>query len=197
MAALSAQRVKVPDDNEQGRVRNGFSLLELLIVLSIIAILVSVTTPLLASFYGECCLKATIWDIAAMIKEAKQKALSEKYYAICFFPDQGIVSLVSDRGGDGEWGTADDEVVRYFTLRDKGGGLAFGYGKYGPIPTYAADADGITFQDNVLVCNPDLTGNAGTVYVHSRHGGVMALTMNSTDFDYIIRRFDGSRWSKL
>jgi len=75
-------------------------------------------------------------------------------------------------------------AVRYFTLRDKGGGLAFGYGKYGPIPTYAADADGITFQDNILVCNPDLTGNAGTVYVHSRHGGVMALTMNSIDFDY-------------
>jgi prepilin-type N-terminal cleavage/methylation domain-containing protein len=197
MAALSRQNARLTGVDNPNIAGNGFTLLELLVALSILAILVAVTTPLFASYYSECCLKAVIWEIAGMVKEAKQSALSEKYYAICFDPNKGRVSLVSGRGPDGEWNTPDDEVVRTLRLRNKGGGLDFGYGSYGPVPTYAAEPDGVTFQDNALVCNPDLTGNAGTVYFRSRHGGAMALTMNSTDFGYIVRRWSGSRWEKL
>ncbi len=177
---------------------NGFTLLELLITMAVLAILVAVSTPLFASFYSSCCLKSVIWEIAGMVKEAKQCALSEKYYAISFDPALGKISLLSGRGADGEWNTADDEVVRSLRLKDKGGGLCFGYGSYGQIPTYAPSDDGITFpNNNTLICNPDLTSNAGTVYIRSRHGGAMALTMNSTDFGYTLRRWNGSEWEKM
>ncbi|MDD2337010.1 MAG: prepilin-type N-terminal cleavage/methylation domain-containing protein [Geobacteraceae bacterium] len=198
MSALSKQNFRSRWAQIRSRVKNGFTLLELLITMAVLAILVAVSTPLFASFYGSCCLKAVMWEIAGMVKDAKQCALSDKYYAISFDPDVGEIALLSGRGADGEWNTADDEVVRSLRLKDKGGGLCFGYGSYGPIPTYAPSDDGITFpNNNTLICNPDLTSNAGTVYICSSHGGVMALTMNSTDFGYTLRRWNGTSWEKM
>lgn len=177
---------------------SGFTLLELLLAISILALLVAVTTPLFASYYGECCLKAVMWELEVMIKEAKQSALGERYYGICFDPGNGKITLVSGRGDDGEWNTGDEEEVRSLRLGSKGGGLVFGYGSYGPVPGYASADDGITFpNNNTLICNPDLTGNAGTVYIQSGHGAAMALTMNSVDFGYTVRRWNGSRWEKM
>ncbi|MRS02072.1 prepilin-type N-terminal cleavage/methylation domain-containing protein [bacterium] len=176
----------------------GFTLLELLVTLAVVAILGAVSTPLFLSFYGNCSLKALMWEITGMVKEAKQSALGEKYYAISFDPAAEKISLLSGRGADGKWNTADDEVVRSVRLRDKGGGLCFGYGSYGRIPGIVSTDDGITFpNNNTLICNPDLTGNAGTVFIRSRHGGAMALTMNSEAFGYTLRRWNGSAWEKL
>jgi prepilin-type N-terminal cleavage/methylation domain-containing protein len=198
MDALSRQGIRSHGPKSVSKSGHGFTLLELLITLAVVAILLTVSTPLFASLYGSCCLKSVMWEIAGMIKEAKQCALSEKYYAISFDPVLGKISLLSGRGDDGKWNTADDEVVRTLKLRDKGGGLCFGYGSYGQIPTYAASADGITFpNNNTLICNPDLTSNAGTVYLRSSHGGAMALTMNSKDFGYTLRRWNGSGWVKM
>ncbi|RQW88641.1 MAG: prepilin-type N-terminal cleavage/methylation domain-containing protein [Geobacter sp.] len=198
MNALSWQEIRSRGFQGLSKSGHGFTLLELLIALAIVAILLAVATPLFASFYGSCCLKSVMWEIAGMVKEAKQCALSEKYYAISFDPALGQISLLSGRGDDGEWNTADDEVVRTLKLRDKGGGLCFGYGSCGQIPTYAPSDDGITFpNNNTLICNPDLTSNAGTVYLRSSHGGAMALTMNSKDFGYTLRRWNGSGWEKM
>lgn len=198
MPALSWRKIS----HRVGRVSieegKGFTVLELLVTLAVLGILAALSTPLFASFYANCCLKAVMWDIAAMVREAKQSALGEKYYAVAFDPLAGRVSLVSGRGPDGEWNTPDDEVVRSFSLGAKGGGLEFGYGEYGPVPGYAEADDGVTFpNNNTLICNPELTGNAGTVYVRSRHGGAMAMTMNSSDFGYTLRRWTGSSWERM
>lgn len=198
MGALSRQDVRSHEARRLVKCGSGFTLLELLVTLAVVMILGAIATPLFASFYGASCLKSVMWEIAGMVREAKQCALGEKYYAISFDPALGNISLLSGRGSDGEWNTADDEIVRAVRLKDKGGGLTFGYGSYGQIPGYAASDDGITFpNNNTLICNPDLTGNAGTVYIRSTHGGAMALTMNSTDFGYTLRRWDGSGWQKM
>lgn len=179
--------------------KTGFTLLELLTTVAIIAIISAIAILPVSFFYEKCCVMAAVSEITGMIKEAKQNALSNgKYYAITFNTTNGIISLVSGRGPDGTWNTPDDEVVRSFRLAAKGGGLRFGYGSYGPIPTYAATDDGVTFpSNNTLICNPDLTGNAGTVYIRSVSGAAMALTMNSTNFGYKMYRWNGKKWVRL
>ena len=176
----------------------GFTLVELLVVVAIIAILSAVAIPTFNSYRDGCCLKAAMADLCTMIRETKYSAANEKYFAVGFKPEAGRVALISGKGPDGSWNTADDLIVRSFLLSDKGGGLSFGYGSYGPLPDLAETADGITFQsNNTLVCNEDMTGNAGTVYIISKSGSAMALTMNSKDFGYKLYRWTGSNWQKL
>jgi prepilin-type N-terminal cleavage/methylation domain-containing protein len=184
---------------EHGSRKAGFALLELLTVIAIICIISAVAIPAMSALYGVCCVKAAIYEITDMIKEGKQNALSNgTYYAITFNTTTGIISLVSGRGPDGTWNTADDPVVRSFRLSDKGGGLRFGHGSYGPIPTLVAAPDGVSFTtNNTCVCNPDLTGNGGAVYIMSASGAAMALTMNNTDFAYKMYRWDGKKWVRV
>jgi prepilin-type N-terminal cleavage/methylation domain-containing protein len=183
-------------ENSKGRA--GFTLVELLVTVTVAGIVASVAMPLLNKYYGGSCVKAVIYEIAGMMKEAKQRALTaDSYHAVCFNTGNGRISLVSGRGPDGKWNTADDQLVRSFRLADKGGGVSFGYGGCGPIPGYAATTDGVTFQSNkTAVCNPDLTGNAGTVYVRSG-SAFMAIVLNSQDFSYALWRWNGIKWERL
>ena len=177
----------------------GFTLVEFLVVVTLICIISSVAVPAFSACYEKGCIMSAISEIAGMIKEAKHNALADgKYYALGFNPVAGKISLLSGRGADDTWNTADDQVVRSFRLVDRGGGLRFGYGTYGPLPTLAATSDGVTFpNNNTLICNPDLTGNAGTVYIISRGGTSMAMTMNSRDFSYTLWRWNGRRWVRM
>ena len=181
------------------RAAYGFTLVELLAVVAVIAAISAIAIPAFSSYYEECCISAAVSEITGMIKEAKQNALTaERYYAIGFDAGAGRVSLIAGRGADGTWNTADDQVVRSFRLADKGGGLRFGYGAYGPLPGLAETSDGVTFQtNNTLVCNPDLTGNAGTVYLITRAGSAMAITMNSRDFSWSLWKRSGKKWVRL
>jgi len=165
----------------------------------ILGIIGATAIPAFHNLYCSCCLKAAVYGICDMIKEAKQNALCNGvYYSIAFNTTSGVISLVSDRGEDGTWNTSDDEVVRSLSLADKGGGLRFGHGSYGPIKGLAEAPDGVSFPtNNTCVCNPELTGNAGVVYIMSASGAAMALKMNSTDYGYVMYRWDGKSWERM
>ena len=185
--------------NPKALLRNGFTLVELIIVVAVIATISAIAIPAVSSYRDHCCVRATAVQTCSMLHEAKQRALvDEKYYAVGFDTVSGKISLISDRGADGQWNTSDDRVVRSFCLKDKGS-VRFGYGSCGPLPDLAATADGVTFQtNNSAVCNPDLTGNAGTVYIRSESGAVaVAITMNSSDFTYKLWRWNGNQWERM
>jgi prepilin-type N-terminal cleavage/methylation domain-containing protein len=177
----------------------GFTLVELLITVSIIGVISAVAIPAVSYYREDCCVKAAIYETAGMFKEAKQNAVSDgKDYGITFNTADGIISLVSGKGADGVWNTPDDPVVRSFRLAQKGSGLKFSHGNYGPLPTLVAAPDGVSFDtNNTCVCNPELTGNAGTVYIMSASGSAMALKMNSTAFGYFMYRWNGKRWTQM
>lgn len=173
--------------------------MELLTVMAVIGVISAIAIPTFSAYREKCCVMAAVSEIAGMIKEAKQNALcDDRYFSIGFNPGLGKVSLISGKGPDGTWNTADDQVVRSLHLDDKGGGLHFGYGDCGPLPGLAATADGISFQtNNTLVCNPELTGSAGTAYLISGSGVAMAIAMNSKDFSYKLWRWTGTKWLRI
>ena len=180
-------------------VPNGFSMPEALVVTAILCTISAIALPTFISSYESCCINAAVADITGMIREAKQNALvNEIYYAIGFDPVAGKISLISGKGRDGRWGTADDTVVRSFRLAEKGGGLTFGYGRYKPLPNCAAAPDGVSFQNNnTLICNPEMTGTAGVAYLITRSGSAIAIKMNSTDYGYTLWRWDGRKWARI
>lgn len=68
-------------------------------------------------------------------------------------------------------------------------------GIVGPVPGLASEADGITFQiNNTIVCNQEMTSNAGTVYLLMCDSRVTALTVNSMDTKVTIRECRGGKW---
>jgi hypothetical protein len=144
-----------------------------------------------------CCIKTAVLEISEVIKVARMKAQGNTDFAVVFKPEIGRVALLSDKGPDGAWNTDDDEVVRSFTLPGKGAGLKFGYGTYGPVPDKAEDKDNdgiVSSPPRRIVCNTDLTGNGGSIYLITRSGIAMAIVVNSQDFGWKIWRWEGTTW---
>jgi prepilin-type N-terminal cleavage/methylation domain-containing protein len=183
-------------------VAEGFTLLELVVVLSVIAILGAIAAPPCMRYYHSCCLKAAMLDIAQMVREGKMRSLDGDDHAICFDPVAGTVTLLAGKGADGKWNTSDDRVLRTLRLNDRGGGLKFGCESCAPIKsgtsTLIKPEDGIAFMNNIATFNEELTGLcSGTVYISSSSGVAMALGMNTSDAGYKLWVWNGGEWVRL
>jgi prepilin-type N-terminal cleavage/methylation domain-containing protein len=173
----------------------GFTVLELVIALTVIGILAAISCPLYSNVYQECCVNAVMTDIINMVREVKMNALGGNYYAIAFDTTGGTMTMISGRGADGEWNTGDDEVARTIHLGGKGG-VRFGYGDHGPLPDRADAPDGVSFPGNIYICNDRMTGNAGTVYIVSSSGVARAVVINSIYEGYVVWQWSGNEWVK-
>jgi hypothetical protein len=160
----------------------------------------AIAQPAFSRYRDDVHLKAIAWDIVGMVKDAKLLGVGEQFYAICFDPEQQTVSLVSGRGGDGTWNTGDEPVVRSFRLAERGG---LEFWKYPTKPAkkgLATPEDGIAApnpSNNSFICNDNLTGNGGTVYIKSPSGGAVAVKVNSEDFGCEAWKWKGGTWVTL
>jgi len=163
---------------------SGFTLIELMIVISIISILTAIAVPAVMNWLPNYRLKAAARDLYSNMQKAKLEAVkTNSDYAVIFDTAAGTYQILSDPGPDSTWGTADDtndnpgkdEIYGNaddipeklpLVLATYGSGVAFGHGN-AAAPIGATFDDEITFNNNVVVFNSRGTCNAGYVYLQN------------------------------
>ena len=149
------------------RKQDGFTIVELIIVIAVIGIIAAIAVPNFLSWLPDARLKSAARDLYSNLQQAKIGAIkSNKKWAIVFNADARTYEVCSGKGPDDSWRGTND-VVKKVILSDYGSGVTFGKGS-------AADPIGGTFGNdfityssprNVVVMNSRGTGNSGYVYL--------------------------------
>ncbi|WP_321493172.1 GspH/FimT family pseudopilin [uncultured Desulfobacter sp.] len=170
----------------------GFTLIELMIVLAVIAILLSVSVPVLMLWYDTVGVKSAARDLYAAMQEVRMIAVEQNADAAIVFklgdfdPVYGGDGyyICRDRGADGDWGTIGDNTIERSVSLDSQAyknNVQFGAGM-GATPVDASFGDFVTYANNVLVVNSRGTGSAGYVYLTNRNGYTYAVGTQSSGY---------------
>ena len=146
------------------RRKNGFTIIELVIVIAIIGITTAIGIPNLLSWLHKYRLQSAARDLYANVQRAKTGAiLNNASWAIVFNADAGSYEVCSGKGDDNSWRGNDNNVVKKVVLSDYGNGITFGQGSAATPIGGTFGTDFITYSRpvNVLVLNSKGTSNAG------------------------------------
>jgi type IV fimbrial biogenesis protein FimT len=176
---MMRERLYRPDKRE-----SGFTIVELVVVIAIIAIMAAIAVPTATRWLPNYYLRNAAMDIFANMQYAKTEAVRlDSPYAVVFNPGDDSFSLVSGPGANGIFGTGnDDVVVRTVNLSDYGENIVFGRGNAtinfddggGTFP-----ADSVSFANNAVVFNSRGMCNSGSVYLQNPNRAYAVGTLMS------------------
>ena len=173
-----------PDERSTAGRESGFTIVELILVLTIMVILVAVTVPTMTTWLPNYYLRSAAMDIFSNMQYAKTEAVRlDSPYAVVFDPGNDKFSLASGPGADGVFGTGnDDDVVRTINLSGYGNNIVFGKGNAtvnfddggGAFP-----ADSVSFANNAVVFDSRGMCNSGSVYLQNPNRAYAVGTLMS------------------
>jgi len=177
---------------------NGLTLIELMIVLTMLAILVTVGGPSFSGFIREGRIKSGTRAMAVSIQTARLKAISGNRRCYLDFapgsltPADSFYTIWLDTNGNHIYDTGESDSTRLALTETKSGfsgfmlpwGVSFGVGGTSP-PTVGPDAgaipaDGVDFGGGDMIWfNSRGEGTAGSVFITSENGSNYAVTVSS------------------
>ena len=150
----------------------GFTVVELVVVLTIIVVLAAVTVPAMSVWLPNYYLRNASMDVFSNMQYAKTEAVRlDSPYAVVFDPGNDRFSLASGPGADGVFGTGNDDVVVH-TINLSGYGKNIVFGKGNATVNFddgggAFPADSVSFANNAVVFDSRGMCNSGSVYLQN------------------------------
>jgi type II secretion system protein H len=150
----------------------GFTLLEIMIVVAMIAIMAAIAVPNFSTVIANSRLKAAARDLYSKVQQARSLAIRDNQtYAIGFDAVNNQMLIFSDGGADNNWNTfAGNTTISTIDLNGYGSGVTFGGGGGATaVGGGAIPADGINYVNKVVQVNSrGIPNQSAYVYLTNR-----------------------------
>lgn len=182
---------------------HGFTLMELMIVIAIIAISTGIVLDAILHWVPKYRLKQAAWDLFSHLQRTRAAAIQHRAeYAVRFATDDNAYHLLSggpNRKYDGPVAGSDDRLVKTVFLSDYGSGVRFGHGtavrNATTTPASGFPDDGVSFVGNTTIFSTDgMTFRMGYVYLQNNRDAVFAVATPTMAGLVRLMRWDGRQW---
>ncbi len=188
----------------QKRKKNGFTIIELVVVIVIVSVLSSIIVPNFISWRASMHVKAVATDLFSCIQETRMIAINtNSAMAIVFDTANNRYYRCDDSGVDG-WsgvddniGAGDNNIVQTYYLASDQGGVQYGHGIItgnNSVRGTAFPVGDISYTNHVLIINSQGIGTGGYVYLENRDGDKIFAVGTLTSGLVRIVKWIGGSW---